>query len=227
MDITFWVIQGVLLTPVLFLAASVGGERPGSAGLAPPLNPLGKPEPRPSPFTAEQRARLLILRAFVREAKMGRGALQDDLGPMAEPAQKRRGVSRRHLWLAAGCLLILIGAVGVVRTNMAIDDIQRNATARFDPLSPAARFLPGVVVNPAKYLSAVNGGSGTPTLEAAGVMEQKQAMDRWEALALVGLGILLFTQQAVSEEGAVASDVAPFVLVAAFLFAALSLFELP
>jgi len=158
---------------------------------------------------------------------MGRGALQDDLGPVVEPPQKGPRVSRRQLWLAAGVLLILIGAVGVVRTNMAIDDIQHTATVRIDPLSPAARFLPGVLVNPAKYLSAVNGGSGTPSLEAVGVMTQKQSMDRWEALALVGLGILLFTQQAVSEEGGVASDVAPFVLVAAFLFAALSFFELP
>ncbi len=226
MDVTFWVIQGVLLTPVLFLAASVGGERAGGAGLA-PLPP--RPEPRPGPFTAEQRARLLILRAFVREAKMGRGALQDDLDPVVKPAQKRRRVSGRHVWLAAGALLILIGAVGVVRTNLAIVEIQANATARIDPLSPAARFLPGVLVNPAKYLSAVNGGAGTPSIEAVGIMQQKQAMDRWEALALVGLGLLLIigVQQAANEEGAVASDVAPFVLVAAFLFAALSFFELP
>ncbi len=162
---------------------------------------------------------------------MGRGALQDDLGPVAEPGQRRRRVSRRHLWLAAGCLLVLVGAVGVVRTSMAIDEIQRNATVRVEPLSPAARFLPGVLVNPAKYLSAVNGGSGSSSLEAVGVMQQKQAMDRWEALALIGLGLLMFMgvqhDGAESEEGGVASDVAPFVLVAAFLFAALSFFELP
>jgi hypothetical protein len=81
-------------------------------------------------------------------------------------------------------------------------------------------------VSPAKYLSAVNGGRGAPTLEAVNVMEQKQAIDRWEALALIGVAALMF-MTAQTEEGSVTSDVAPFVLVAAFLFAALSFFELP
>ena len=146
---------------------------------------------------------------------------------MRQPVRKPRKMSRRHAWLAAGALLILFGALGVVRTNIAVDDIQRNATVRIDSLSPAARFLPGAIVSPAKYLSAVNGGSATPTIEAVGVMEQKQTMDRWEALILVGLGVLLFMGAQDDEEGAVASDVAPFVLVAAFMFAALSFFELP
>jgi hypothetical protein len=265
-DITFWVIQAVLLTPVLFMAASAGMEnpsgrtrgRPALRPAEPERLPRGQRAQRPvamalaglSQFTVEQQARLVILRTFVQEARLGRGALQDDMAPApdsdenagpsssAAPASRRPRprASTRQLLLAAGAVLVLLGAVGMVRTSMAMDDLQRTTTSRgVEPLTATTRFLPGVLVNPAKYLAAVNGSSAVSSVDplyAVSLMEDKQAMDRWEALAGIGLALLLFMNAMRStendgEEGSVASDFAPFVLVAAVLFAALSFFELP
>jgi hypothetical protein len=59
-------------------------------------------------------------------------------------------------------------------------------------------------------------------------MHQKAAMDRWEALVGLGLSVLLFTSATrTDEDSSVGVDVAPFLLVATILFAALSFFELP
>jgi hypothetical protein len=54
-------------------------------------------------------------------------------------------------------------------------------------------------------------------------------MDRWEALLGVGVSLLLFANamRGAEEESTVAFDLAPFILVAAVLFAGLSFFELP
>ncbi|MBV9595576.1 MAG: hypothetical protein JOZ87_01845, partial [Chloroflexi bacterium] len=144
-----------------------------------------------------------------------------------------------QMMLIGGVLLMAIGVVGAVRTSAAMDNLQRNSLSPQEPLSPAARWLPGVIVNPAKYLSAVNGGGGgggnarVDEFYLVSQMEQKQAMDRWEALFGVGLGLLLFanamraSSSSEEQDTSVAVDVAPFVLVAAVLFAALSFFELP
>jgi hypothetical protein len=138
--------------------------------------------------------------------------------------------------MIGGVVLIAAGLVGVVRTSMAMDDLQRNSVSQQAPVTPAARLLPGLIVSPAKYLSAVNGAGGgnssrVDPLYAVGQMELKQAMDRWEALVGVGLSLLLFgnAMRAASadEDTSVAIDFAPFVLVAAALFAMLSFFELP
>jgi hypothetical protein len=174
---------------------------------------------------------------------MGRGALRDDMMPAAVPApvvseptstpRRRRRPTGRHLVLAGAALAILVGLAGVVRTNMQMTGLQKNGYSQAAPLSVGQRFLPGVIVSPGKYLSAVNGSSAgasaSDPLYDLSVMELKQAMDRWEALAGIGLAVLLFLNatRATNEETSVGTDVAPFVLVAAFLFAALSLFELP
>jgi len=250
-DITFWVIQALLLTPVLFMAASVGMEDrprrsrralpPRSSGAIPESEHLRQPVvvaavASLSQFTAEQQARLVILRSFVQAARSGHGALSDDM--VAEPdvpmrhGRPRPSLSSEQLMLVGGVLLVGFGVVGVVRTSLAMDDLQRNSVSQTEPLSPAARLLPGVIVNPAKYLSAVN-ASATPgrgdQLYAVGQMELKQAMDRWEALLGVGVSLLLFANamRGAEEESTVAFDLAPFILVAAALFAGLSFFELP
>ncbi|MBV9580670.1 MAG: hypothetical protein JO057_18985 [Chloroflexi bacterium] len=208
-----------------------------------------------SQFTVEQQARLLVLRSFVQEARSGGGALSDDLAAapdVRQPEPSPRGHGRRRpgsqqLLVVGGVLLMVIGLVGIVRTSFTMDDLQRNSLSAQAPLSPTAKFLPGVLVNPAKYLSAVNGGGGSSTgggsnrvdqFYAADQLTQKQAMDRWEALLGIGLGLVLFANAmraaaaaAASsdpeDETSVAVDFAPFVLVAAVLFAALSFFELP
>lgn len=274
-DITFWIIQALLLTPVLFMAASVGTEERPSRGAVPVLPPsrerpeeekedgdgqdASEPVTAPSvvaaavaslsQFTAEQQAHLVLLRSFVQEARSGRGALSDDLAaaPAEVPARAMESAPQRHkragwrprlnnqqLMLVGGVLCMVLGVVGVVRTSLAMDDLQRSSVSPTDALTPAAKFLPGVIVNPAKYLSAVNGGSGSGNsrvdlLYAVSQMDQKQAMDRWEALVGIGLSLLLFANamRGSEEESSMAFDVAPFVLVAAVLFAGLSFFELP
>jgi hypothetical protein len=250
-DITFWVIQAVLLTPVLFMAASAGLEerpsRPRSATREDEPLGVGKTAARPvavavaglSQFTIEQQARLVILRTFVQH-----GALSDDMvadaeasapaqQPAAAPMAKRSPrLDRRQLLIAGAIGLMIVGLVGVVRTSTAMDDLQRTSLT---PLSPVAQFVPGVIANPAKYLAAVNSGGRGNTIEAVNLMHEKEAMDRWEALIGIGLSMLLFTSasrresSSSSDEDAsmVAADVAPFILVAAMLFAALSFFELP
>ena len=151
--------------------------------------------------------------------------------------------SRRHRWprpslssqqvmFIGGVLLVGFGLVGAVRTSMAMDDLQRTSVSQTQPLAPAARLLPGLIVNPAKYLSAVN-ASATPVrgdqLYAIGQMELKQVIDRWEALLGLGVSLLLFANamRGADEESTVAFDLAPFILVAAALFMGLSFFELP
>jgi hypothetical protein len=199
-----------------------------------------------SQFTSEQQARLVLLRSFVQEARSGRGALSDDLAAGLEvPARKaqrsgarwRPRLGNQQLMLIGGVVLIGVGLVGVARTSMAMDGLQRTSVLGQEPLTLAERLLPGVILNPARYLSAVNasssaGGARVDQLYAVSQMQEKQAMDRWEALAGIGLSLLLFVNAMPAaanedEETSVAFDFAPFLLVAALLFAGLSFFELP
>jgi hypothetical protein len=260
-DITFWVIQALLLTPVLVLAVSVGMEdRPtrGRRGAPPPSSDavtgpsdsdnLRQPVAATphvvaaaylSQFTVEQQARLVILRSFVQEARSGGGALRDDMVAVSVVPDRHDRKSRwwprltsQQLMLVGGALLVGFGLVGVARTSMAMDDLQRTSFLQTGPLTPAARLLPGAIVNPAKYLSAVNASAGPSRgdqLYAVGQMGLKEAMDRWEALLGLGVGLLLFANamRGADEESTVAVDLAPFILVASALFAGLSFFELP
>ena len=117
MDITFWVIQAVLLTPVLFMAASVGMEdsrpRPRSSVQTTDVCRHGQIRAatrdchaergsgccrKLRQFTAEQQARLVILRSFVREARSGRGALSDDLAAAAPEVPPRTERPPRKSW---------------------------------------------------------------------------------------------------------------------------------
>jgi hypothetical protein len=139
----------------------------------------------------------------------------------------------------------VVGAVGVVRTDLAIRDLQDAAPEAGVRLSLAGRLLPGLIVNPGKYLSAVNGasasGRGAPaqaSLEAVALLQQKQAMDRWEAVLALGVAMVFATRRSQSvatptpdgeaaRASSVANDLVPFLFVAALLFGALSFFELP
>jgi len=271
-DLTFWVIQAVLLAPVLVMAASAGMEEreprrgsPRSGARAKAVAVEATPKRGTldrvavavsglSQFTVEQQARLVLLRRFVQDAKLGYGTLRDDLmpdtptaddegTPGADTARRppRRTLRRptgRQLAMACGALLVVVGLVGIVRTNIAMDDLVATATSAVTSPSMASRLLPGVIASPAKYLSAVNSAGGSSS-SASGVdplylqrfLWLKQAMDRWEALVGFGLALILFVSKAAhateSEETSVASDAAPFLMVLALLFAALSFFELP
>lgn len=274
MDVTFWVIQAVLLAPVLFMAASAGMEdnrdKPRQGKALPPVG-HGRDQRSDrnlragrsgqmavvvgglSQFSIEQQARLVVLRTFVQEAR-GRGALTDDMlgdddGPSVDSAIDERPAPRRlrrpsshQLLLAGGILLMLVGLAGVVRTSLAMDRLEYSGGSAAGGLSPMTRLVPGLISSPQKYLSALNGASGSGAagsdpIYALGFLSQKQAMDRWEALLGIGLSVLIFANAArasaasassgdESDDTSVAFDVAPFVLVAAVLFAALSFFEI-
>jgi hypothetical protein len=233
-------------------------------------------------FTLRERARLLLLRGSVQDARIGQGALRNDLEadpsrwwvvptrspaglmveargsehprplgegrvraepsvsepvPLGEPSPstgQQRWTGRR-ITIALGTLLLVVGALGVVRTDLPMQSIQ-DATG--PGVSMAGRFLPGLIANPGKYSSAVNGSSSSQaSLEAVALLQQKQAMDRWEAVLLVGAGLLLATRGSRSSgtptpegqaarQSSVANDLVPFIFVAALLFGALSFFEL-
>jgi hypothetical protein len=152
--------------------------------------------------------------------------------------------SERRRWQSLlrgfAAVLVTIGAVGIIRTNMAMDGLAAADTALGStrPLAPAQRFLPGVLANPARYVSAMNaaveGVSGTTwadPLRTFALMDAKVAMDRCEALAGAGVSLALFASAIRAarhgEAGAIAFDLAPLVTVATVLFAALSFCELP
>jgi hypothetical protein len=138
----------------------------------------------------------------------------------------------------------LIGVAGIVQTSSSMQALQDADQGSLPRASLAGRLLPGLLSNPAKYLGAVNGASsgrtagGQASLEEIAMLHDKQAMDRWEGVALIGLALLLAatrTPRALSpraegqpaRESSVADDLVPFAWVVALAFLALSLFELP
>jgi hypothetical protein len=278
----FWVIQGIFLTAAIATAIYAEVERRrDDAGSTPPSASVRTdyrrvPVERTNAFTIHEQARLLLLRGKIREARLGRGRLRDDLVPdaleplvlpNAEAGEARLPPARRPVmrptvgdshtpagaapapaprvprwstqtWiLVAGVLLLVGGLGGVWQTNVAINAIEHSVlqSSGTPSLSLVARLLPGPVSNPAKYLGAVNGGGGnTATLDSVALLAQKQAMDRWEAMLLTGLALLIFSlsrPKATTTDGepetSVAGDLVGFIGLAALLFAGLSFFELP
>ncbi|MBV9544296.1 MAG: hypothetical protein JOY61_07950 [Chloroflexi bacterium] len=235
----FWIIQIALLMPLLVMAFTAGLEGPSRRSrVTAAISGLNQ-------FTAEQQARLVRLRGFVQAARLTGGPLADDLRPALRarasvrriPVEVHRTRGQRAV-VALACLLVVVGAAGVFSTNSAMDGMRSNVPWT-EPLTPAQRFLPGVFADPARYISALNGAvsgaasvSWTDPFYAIAVMDQKVAMDRWEALAGLGIALLLFASalRSVDPQGesrALAFDVAPMVMVASVMFAALSLCELP
>jgi hypothetical protein len=134
--------------------------------------------------------------------------------------------------VAVAAVLLVVGAVGVLRTSA---DMQATEPGS----SMAARLVPGLLADPGKYLKAVNSStSASASLDQVSVLQQKQAMDRWEALLILGAGLLLATRRTPSaaastaegepaRESSVANDFLPFLFLLALVFGALSFFELP
>jgi hypothetical protein len=138
--------------------------------------------------------------------------------------------------LVAGVMCFAGGVGGMWHTNVVLDSIELAQTPLTSAprMTFAARTLPGPIANPAKYFEAVNSASAsasTPEVEA--ILEQKQAMDRWEALMLFGLAVLVasFVHPGVltsvgRPRGSFAGDVVGFIGLAAVMCASLSFFEL-
>jgi hypothetical protein len=85
-----------------------------------------------------------------------------------------------------------------------------------------------LLAHPDRYLAAINASTATVNdLYTVSLLELKEAMDRSEAALAAGAGLLLLALSAAPDATGLPSDVAPFLLVAAFLCAGLSFFELP
>jgi hypothetical protein len=279
----FWALQGLLLLALVVTAVRVELDRrreerastrrvpvqrrraaARDVQLRPlehepvPLRRVGTVEVGLGSFTLRERARLLLLRGSVQDAKTGRGGLYDDLeedastrwvvaasarvppaptvsGAVPErvpPPEPGRAWTGRQLTVAVAAVLLVVGAVGVLRTSA---DMQATEPGS----SMAARLVPGLLADPGKYLKAVNSStSASASLDQVSVLQQKQAMDRWEALLILGAGLLLATRRTPSaaastaegepaRESSVANDFLPFLFLLALVFGALSFFELP
>jgi len=213
------------------------GQRDAEAGDRPersPIEPSGL-----NVFSPQERARLVRLRDLVRAT---RGS------PPATATESRLLRAARafgRCWVpVATAALIGSGVLGILHTSAAMDDLRRSSVVAVAPVSLAERLLPGLIAHPASYLSAVNGGgagqrngAAGDDLFALGMLDLKAAMDRSEAALAAGVGLLLLAATATSPpatsppatdpDTSLAADAAPFLLIAAFLCAALSFLELP
>jgi hypothetical protein len=170
-----------------------------------------------------------------------------DLAPTQAATAPRQPWTRSpsSLVIALGVVLLVIGLVGIVRTYVAMGDVQQAALTDFGGQvsgdSPFQRLVPGVISNPGKFFAAVNGGSSSRGSQAdafvsASRVSLKQAMDRWEALAFAGLATILLTRKFTGEAGptqtgpdgqtSVGMDFAAILLLLAPLFALLSFMEI-
>jgi hypothetical protein len=133
--------------------------------------------------------------------------------------------------------LVIVGGLGVWQMNTAMTGLEREST---DPVgrSLVSHLIPGVVANPGRYLDAVNSSSGTASgdhesLETAVWLDQKEAVDRFEAVVGLGMACLLAAVSGWPRPSrddqftsSVGSDLLPLVLVASVFLIAISFFEL-
>lgn len=260
MGIGFWVTQVILL--VAAIATGISAERRNRAERdRPPTNlpiyhiplaPTGVPVGG-SQFTADEQSRLVVLRRLVQQARALKTNLLDDLQPDATAVDDRSGRTPNRqagawrtpaLWL--GLFLILIGGAGVWQANSVMVRLEQEATGSVTTRSLASHLLPGVIANPGKYLAAVNSSSsavsgGRDPIQVLAWLDQKEAVDRFEAVIGVGTACVLAATAgwpgatrrgnlgSAEDESpsSLGSDVLPFVLCASVFLAAMSFFELP
>jgi hypothetical protein len=253
----FWVTQVILV--VAAIATGVYVERCNRAEKNVP--PADAPKFRVSveeaearvggqQFTAAEQSRLAVLRRLVEQARELRGELVDDLQPdMSDVEQSHRiGADQLRGWrkpaASIGVVLIVLGCVGVWQATAAMTQIEREATGAMPMGSLASHLLPGVIANPGKYLAAVNSSSGGVSggrdpIQVLAWLDEKEAVDRFEAVIGVGLACLLAALAGwpgaspgveSSDDGpssSIGSDLLPFMLCASAFLAAMSFFELP
>lgn len=223
----------------------------------------------PPLFSGIEQSRLLLMRRWVEEARAVRGRLYDDLAPdenepttavvdgfgflRPDDAAGESGVghsrprrsarwSPRSVLLGLGVLLLSVGCVGIWRTNDQMNALEQAPRTTLAPVRSSflSHLVPGVISNPAKYLSAVNsssGGSagGQDPLEAMAMLALKQAMDRYLGIVGIGLALVMGSEagwaarspRAEASPSSIGSDLVPFIALAALFCVALSFFELP
>src|SRR6185503_13432184 len=121
-------------------------------------------------------------RQSVEQSKASKGGLYDDLAAAAphevEPAWGSLGERRwlrALIWVAV--LLVAVGGVGMWRTEVAMRRLDRES---FVSSSLVTHLVPGVIVDPGKYLAPVNSGSsagagvGRDPLQALAMLDEKQ-----------------------------------------------------
>ena len=202
----FWVAQVILV--VAAIATGIYAERRNRAEryLPPPSAPRIRVPVEPSEvrvgaprFTAGEQSRLLVLRRLVQQARTFKTDLFDDLqadastvdAPDASAPSQARSWRTLALWL--GFLLILVGGAGVWQANADMARLEREARGAVASASLVSHLLPGVIANPGKYLAAVNSASGAVSggrdpIRVLAWLDQKEALDRFEAV--VGVGVV-------------------------------------
>jgi hypothetical protein len=201
-------------------------------------------------FTAAEQSRLTVLRRLVEQARALQTDLVDDLqadmSSSNDPRETAPGQLRgwRKPAISIGLVLVVIGCAGVWQAISAMTRIEQNATGVVMTGSLTGHLLPGVVANPGKYLAAVNSSSGGVSggrdpIQVLAWLDEKEAVDRFEAVIGVGIACLLAalagwpTSAPPTEtladvpRSSLGSDLVPFLLCASVFFAAMSFFELP
>ncbi|MBV9323520.1 MAG: hypothetical protein JO352_07040 [Chloroflexi bacterium] len=202
-----------------------------------------------SPFTTREQSRLLTLRRLIEQARALKNDLYDDLQADASTEGGSSSIwstpwrSWRLFAVGIGIALVAVGGVGAWQVNAAMTRLERQSPEPISTGSMASHLLPGVIANPGRYLDAVNSGSSNlagqrAPIEVSEWLDQKEAVDRFEAVVGLGIACLLaaiagWPRPAAppgyledDAAGSVGSDLLPFVLVASAFLAAISFFEL-
>jgi hypothetical protein len=142
-----------------------------------------------------------------------------------------------------GAALVIAGGVGAWQVNAAMTRLESESTEPISTGTVVSHLVPGVVANPGRYLAAVNSAASSISgdrdpIEVTAWLDQKEAVDRFEAVIGLGIACLLAAVAgwprspsrpgylADDPAGSIGSDLLPFVLVASAFLAAISFFEL-
>jgi hypothetical protein len=244
----FWITQVILV--VAAIATGIYVERSNRAEKnAPPANApkyrvsVEETEARVGAhqFTAAEQSRLSVWRRLVEQARELRTDLVDDLqADMSNVDEPQQALRWKKPAAVIGLVLAVIGSVGAWQATAAMTQIEQHATGAVMTGSLTSHLLPGVVANPGKYLAAVNSSSGGVSggrdpIQVLAWLDEKEAVDRFEAVIGVGIACLLAALAGWpgsdgsidNRRGSIGSDILPFILCASVFLAAMSFFELP
>jgi hypothetical protein len=254
----FWITQVILVVAAIVTGIYVERSNRAEKNIPPANAPkyrvsVEETEARVGAhqFTAAEQSRLSVWRRLVEQARELRTDLVDDLQADMSSADEPPETSAQGQLLGwrkpaamIGMVLVVIGSAGAWQAITAMTQIEQHATGAVMSGSLTSHLLPGVVANPGKYLAAVNSSSGGVSggrdpIQMLAWLDEKEAVDRFEAVIGVGLACLLaglagwpsFAPPAEAltsaPRGSIGSDILPFILCASVFLAAMSFFELP
>jgi hypothetical protein len=230
MGLGFWLIQAAFVIAAICTAIIAHRERD-----APADEPRHVPIQPGSDFTIQEQARLLRLKARIRESRVGSGRLYDDLVPTLvtiaeaervppdDPDDSSSSHVPRGVFLSIGLALVLLGAGGVWMTGVAMD--------RQAPATLVERFVPGPLAHPGEYFATVNSAAAQMVaVESVALLDDKRAMDRWEAALCAGVALVLGVSALRSQRrgsSPLGWDLVGVFTLLALVCGGLSFFELP